>query len=135
RDVLRLSWLCLGHGLACGDELLVRGPERIALVGRNGSGKTTLLRAISGDLVPWKGQARALVPLRFLTQRLDVLQEEQTVLDNVAWLALKDGDQHIRAQLARFLFRGRRTEQSVKTLSGGERVRRWEEHTCGRQAR
>src|SRR5699024_11833199 len=54
RDVLRLSGLCLGHGLPCGDELLVRGPERIALVGRNGSGKTTLLRAISGDLVPWK---------------------------------------------------------------------------------
>src|SRR5699024_7797441 len=78
RDVLRLSGLCLGHGLPCGDELLVRGPERIALVGRNGSGKTTLLRAISGDLVPWKGQARALVPLRFLPQRLDVLQEEQT---------------------------------------------------------
>src|SRR5699024_6430070 len=30
RDVLRLSGLCLGHGLPCGDELLVRGPERIA---------------------------------------------------------------------------------------------------------
>ena len=123
RDVLRLSGLCLGHGLLCGDELLVRGPERIALVGRNGSGKTTLLRAISGDLVPWKGQARALVPLRFLPQRLDVLQEEQTVLDNVARLAPQAGDQHIRAQLARFLFRGRRTEQLVKTLSGGERFR------------
>jgi ATPase subunit of ABC transporter with duplicated ATPase domains len=46
-----------GQGLAAGDvdaglgvlaDLIVRGPERIALTGPNGAGKTTLLRAIAG---------------------------------------------------------------------------------------
>ena len=30
-------------------DLIVRGPERIALTGPNGAGKTTLLRAIAGQ--------------------------------------------------------------------------------------
>ena len=29
-------------------ELVVRGPERVALTGPNGAGKTTLLRALAG---------------------------------------------------------------------------------------
>ena len=123
RDVLRLSGLRLGHGRLRGGELSVRGPERIALVGRNGAGKTTLLRAISGDFVPCEGEVRTLVPFRFLPQRLDVLQEGRTVIDNVSRLAPQAGDRHIRAQLARFLFRGKRAEQLVETLSGGERFR------------
>jgi ATPase subunit of ABC transporter with duplicated ATPase domains len=32
------------------DELIIRGPERIALTGPNGAGKTTLLRIIAGEL-------------------------------------------------------------------------------------
>ncbi|MET9555402.1 ATP-binding cassette domain-containing protein [Streptomyces sp. NPDC006645] len=101
----------------------VRGPERIALVGRNGSGKTTLLRTLTGDLAPLSGEADVHVPARFLPQRLDVLDPELSVAANVARLAPGTTDNHIRSQLARFLFKGARAEQLAGTLSGGERFR------------
>ena len=41
-----------------GIDVSIRGPERIALVGRNGAGKTTLLRVISGELQPDDGAMR-----------------------------------------------------------------------------
>ncbi|GAA2445475.1 ATP-binding cassette domain-containing protein [Streptomyces pulveraceus] len=103
--------------------LQVHGPERIALVGRNGAGKTTLLRTLTGELAPLSGEARTFVPVRFLPQRLDVLDEELSVAANVARTAPGVTDNHIRAQLARFLFRGKRAEQPAGTLSGGERFR------------
>ncbi|GAA0465133.1 ABC-F family ATP-binding cassette domain-containing protein [Streptomyces olivaceiscleroticus] len=101
----------------------VHGPERIALVGRNGAGKTTLLRTLTGELAPLSGTATAHVPLRFLPQRLDVLDDELSVAENVARTAPGVTDNHIRAQLARFLFKGARAEQPAGTLSGGERFR------------
>lgn len=63
------------------------------------------------------------VPTRFLPQRLDVLDEELSVAANVARTAPGVTDNHIRAQLARFLFQGKRAEQPAGTLSGGERFR------------
>ncbi|MGX1682548.1 ABC-F family ATP-binding cassette domain-containing protein [Streptomyces althioticus] len=101
----------------------LRGPERVALIGRNGAGKTTLLRTIAGELAPVSGEATAHVPLRFLPQRLDVLDPELTVAENVARFAPGATNNRIRARLARFLFRGARADQQASTLSGGERFR------------
>ena len=104
-------------------ELEMHGPERIALVGRNGAGKTTLLRTVAGQIPPESGEAVAHVPLRFLPQRLDVLDDALSIVENVARLAPEAGNQRIRAQLARFLFRKASADQTVGTLSGGERFR------------
>ncbi|MFF4715792.1 ABC-F family ATP-binding cassette domain-containing protein [Streptomyces eurythermus] len=101
----------------------LRGPERIALVGRNGAGKTTLLRTIAGQLAPSAGTVTAHVPLRFLPQRLDVLDDGLSVAENVARFAPDATNNRIRARLARFLFRGARADQEAGTLSGGERFR------------
>ncbi|MDH2392836.1 ATP-binding cassette domain-containing protein [Streptomyces sp. HNM0663] len=121
--VLRLSELTLLYGGRVKGELEVRGPERIALLGRNGAGKTTLLRTIAGELAPSAGEARAEVPLRFLPQRLDILDEGLSVAQNVARFAPDADNNRIRARLARFLFRGARADQLAGTLSGGERFR------------
>ncbi|WP_407548002.1 ATP-binding cassette domain-containing protein [Streptomyces sp. Pv4-95] len=123
RTVLNLRELRLPFGTLREGNLHVHGPERIALVGRNGAGKTTLLRTLTGELAPLSGEARTFVPLRFLPQRLDVLDEELSVADNVTLLAPGVTDNHIRAQLARFLFKGARADQPAGTLSGGERFR------------
>nr|WP_314177516.1 ATP-binding cassette domain-containing protein [Streptomyces sp. DSM 40971] len=123
RTVLRVRELRPRYGRLREAGLDVRGPERIALVGRNGAGKTTLLRTLAGQLEPRSGEAEVSVPLRFLPQRLDVLDEELSVAANVARTAPGASDNHIRAQLARFLFKGARAAQPAGTLSGGERLR------------
>ncbi|RKS67853.1 ATPase subunit of ABC transporter with duplicated ATPase domains [Actinomadura pelletieri DSM 43383] len=105
-------------------ELVVRGPERIALTGPNGSGKTTLLRALTGDRAPEGVAVTVGVDgVRYLPQRLDVLDEALSVMDNVRVRAPSTSPAEIRAGLARFLFRGARAERPAGTLSGGERFR------------
>ncbi|MGQ4335468.1 ABC-F family ATP-binding cassette domain-containing protein [Streptomyces hayashii] len=123
REVLTLMDLRLAYGARVEGGFDLRGPERVALVGRNGAGKTTLLRTIAGELAPEAGEAHARVPLRFLPQRLDVLDGELTVAENVARFAPGATNNRVRARLARFLFRGARADQKASTLSGGERFR------------
>jgi ATPase subunit of ABC transporter with duplicated ATPase domains len=122
-------------------ELVVRGPERIALTGPNGAGKTTLLRALAGPgqrrgpdvdevaggtgtpLLPDGVTVRRNGPSGYLPQRLDILDEARTVLENVRAVAPGASLNEARAGLARFLFRGARADQQAGTLSGGERFR------------
>jgi ATPase subunit of ABC transporter with duplicated ATPase domains len=121
RTVLTLSSVEVKYGAKA--DLDIRGPERIALVGRNGAGKSTLLRTIAGELEPVAGEVTVAVGLRYLPQRLDLLDESMSVMRNVARFAPEATENAIRARLARFLFRGRRAEQEAGTLSGGERFR------------
>jgi ATPase subunit of ABC transporter with duplicated ATPase domains len=123
RTVLTLLDLRLRYGARVDGGFDLRGPERVALIGRNGAGKTTLLRTITGELAPESGEVTAHVPLRFLPQRLDVLDGELTVVENVARFAPAATNNRVRARLARFLFRGARADQKAATLSGGERFR------------
>ncbi|TYK42877.1 ABC-F family ATP-binding cassette domain-containing protein [Actinomadura decatromicini] len=105
-------------------ELIVRGPERIALVGPNGSGKTTLLRALAGERVPDGTSVRIGVDgVRYLPQRLDVLDDGLSVFENVRAQAPSATPAEVRNGLARFLFRGARADRPAGTLSGGERFR------------
>lgn len=133
-------------------ELIVRGPERIALVGANGSGKTTFLRALAGEEVPRIGSPAApgretegepgedgsdavlgvgpdvvvrtgVEGVRYLPQRLDVLDDALSVVDNVRVQAPSASVNAIRSGLARFLFRGAKADRKAGALSGGERFR------------
>lgn len=104
--------------------LALRGPERVALVGANGSGKTTLLDAIAGRRRhPCHEVGIPRVPVAYLPQRLDVLDDALTVLDNVRSTAPAATPHEIRARLARFLVRGDDVDRPARTLSGGERFR------------
>jgi ATPase subunit of ABC transporter with duplicated ATPase domains len=124
RTVLTLTGLPAPHPRpAALAELIVRGPERIALTGPNGSGKTTLLRAIAG-LAPLPGVGVRLgAVVGYLPQRLDILDDSLTVVDNVRATAPAASVNEVRASLARFLFRGERADRVAGTLSGGERFR------------
>jgi ATPase subunit of ABC transporter with duplicated ATPase domains len=104
-------------------DLHLNGPERIAVTGPNGSGKTTLLHTIAGRLAPRAGEAVVHVPVALLPQRLDVLDDDLSVFDNVAHRAPGADANAIRARLARFLFRGASADRLAGVLSGGERFR------------
>lgn len=123
QGVLVLRDLELAYGARVRGAFELRGPERIALVGRNGAGKTTLLRTVAGELAPVSGEATAHLPLRFLPQRLDVLDDGLSVVENVARFAPDATGNRIRAKLAHFLFKGARADRPAGTLSGGERFR------------
>ncbi|MET4047014.1 MULTISPECIES: ATP-binding cassette domain-containing protein [unclassified Rhodococcus (in: high G+C Gram-positive bacteria)] len=112
---LPLTNVHAGQQVVVIEDLEIVGPDRIAVIGPNGSGKTTLLRKLesAGPSVPWQ----------CLPQRLDVFDESRTVFENVADVAPHASNEQIRAQLARFLFRGHDSDAVTSTLSGGERLR------------
>ncbi len=99
------------------------GPGLTGLIGINGSGKTTLLRGIAG-LADLDGvTVRRGAAVGYLPQRLDILDDSLTVVDNVRAAAPSASVNEVRASLARFLFRGDRADRVAGTLSGGERFR------------
>ena len=107
-----------------GAGLDIRGPERIALIGPNGSGKSTLLRLIGGYQQPVSGTAvRADGRVAYLSQRLDLLDADRTVAENLAVFAPSRTEAERMNLLARFLFRGARAHLPVGVLSGGELLR------------
>ncbi|WP_346534772.1 ribosomal protection-like ABC-F family protein [Micromonospora sp. DPT] len=109
---------------ADGADLVIRGPERIALTGPNGAGKSTLLRLVHGDLESDGGRVRrADGRIAYLSQRLDLLDLDRTVAENLAAFAPGTPEAERMNLLARFLFRGSRIHLPVGVLSGGERLR------------
>ena len=107
-----------------GVKLTIRGPERIALTGANGAGKSTLLRIINGEVEPeGGGTRRAEGRVAYLSQRLDLLDVDGTVAQNLAAFAPVRPEAERMNLLARFLFRGPRIHLPVGVLSGGERLR------------
>jgi ATPase subunit of ABC transporter with duplicated ATPase domains len=113
-----------GRWLFDGVDLVVRGPERIALTGPNGAGKSTLLRIIEGELPSEKGTIRrADARVAYLSQRLDLLAPDRTVAESLAVFAPNLAETRRMHLLAQFLFRGNRIHLPVSALSGGERLR------------
>ncbi|MGK5740642.1 ribosomal protection-like ABC-F family protein [Micromonospora sp. URMC 103] len=130
RTVFEGAGLRISHGgraVFAGDgvDLTIRGPERIALSGPNGAGKSTLLRLVNGDLTPDEGGRirRADGRVAYLSQRLDLLDLDRTVAENLAAFAPAMPEAQRMNLLARFLFRGARAHLPVGVLSGGERLR------------
>ncbi|WP_285033354.1 ribosomal protection-like ABC-F family protein [Mycolicibacterium sp. lyk4-40-TYG-92] len=107
-----------------GIDLDIRGPERIALAGPNGAGKSTLLKIINGDLQPDTGTlTRGDGRIAYLSQRLDLLDGQRSVLENLMAWAPTLSITRRRHLLAQFLFQDNRIDLPVSVLSGGERLR------------
>jgi len=101
---------------------IIAGPQRVALRGDNGIGKTRLLETLFAPAPDAPLQARPLAErIGYLPQRLDDLDDQRSVLANVASSAPHRVSAEIRAQLAGFGLRGAAVDRPVATLSGGER--------------
>ena len=127
RTLLHARGLRVSHGarrVLDGVDLTVRGPERIALNGPNGVGKTTLLRVLMGEIEPQDGEVHvAAGRVAYLSQRLDLLDDERSVVENLAAAAPSLTLTRRRHLLAQFLFHGDSVDAAAGSLSGGERLR------------
>ena len=125
RELLRLE----GAVAARGDrrigplDLVIRGPERVALAGANGSGKTSMLLLAAGALEPAEGRIVRSDRIALLDQHVGLLDRDATILANLRSLNPDLGENEAYAALARFAFRNQAAVRVVGTLSGGERLR------------
>ncbi|MGX8699483.1 MAG: ATP-binding cassette domain-containing protein [bacterium] len=104
--------------------LLMRGGERIALIGDNGTGKSTFLKLILEEEEPDAGfiGVGPAVRMAYLPQQVTFEDEGRTVLETM----MAEGRcqaQEARDRLGGFLFRGEDVFTPVSRLSGGEKSR------------
>ncbi|MGI5979679.1 MAG: ABC-F family ATP-binding cassette domain-containing protein [Oscillospiraceae bacterium] len=110
--------------LFSGLELLIKGGERIALLGDNGTGKSTLIKMIMGEEPPDEGLIRLgpSVKAAYLPQIIHFDHPERTLLDTLLY-SEKITPQAARTRLGSFRFSGDDVFKPVAALSGGEQSR------------
>ncbi|BAY08809.1 ribosomal protection-like ABC-F family protein [Calothrix sp. NIES-2098] len=106
--------------ITCGD--------RIAIVGANGSGKSTLAKAIlekeqqalldSGEVL-----LSPTMKAVYLDQTYELVNRQQTILENMQSANPNLSYQQLRQQLGHFLFKYDDVHKSASVLSGGELAR------------
>ncbi len=105
---------------------LVKRLDRVAVVGVNGAGKSTFMKIITGQTQPTSGtyQLGASIKLGYFSQNsLDILDPENTILDELQYRVPNSTIGSIRSLLGAFLFSQEDVEKKIKVLSGGEKSR------------
>lgn len=105
--------------LAKNISLLVRGQEKVCIVGKNGSGKTTLLREILKELKKREGLRVEYMPQNYE----EVLEVEKTAVEFLAKTGKKEEMDRIRTYLGSLKFTIREMEESCAELSGGSKAK------------
>ncbi len=107
-------------------QLMVRGGDRIGVLGVNGAGKSTLIKTLAEELPVLAGERRASRGLEigyFAQHQLDMLELESTPLEHLMRLAPQTREQELRNYLGGFGFSGDTVNSKVAPMSGGEKAR------------
>lgn len=126
-DVFIADDISVGYGKPLVDNLsfLIRRGERVAFAGANGVGKTTLLKVLTSQMSILSGHLKLghNVSFGYYDQGQLLLNEQNTVLEEVHQDFRLYTEGEIRNLLARFLFKGDDVFLKVSSLSGGEKAR------------
>jgi len=122
KDVIRFheeELVVGGKVLARNLDMIVKGPQKIAIIGKNGSGKTTLLKVIRDRLID-----RDDIRLGYMPQAYEeLLTEEMSALD----IILPKGDRReeatIRKMMGALQFTREEMEYKQTLLSGGQKAK------------
>ncbi|MBD2199882.1 ABC-F family ATP-binding cassette domain-containing protein [Calothrix anomala FACHB-343] len=110
-------------------QLHVTSGDRIAIVGANGSGKSTLAKAILGmkpqTAILDSGEILLAPAMKavYLDQTYEIVNRQQTILENMQAANPSLTYQLLRQQLGHFLFKYDEVHKSASVLSGGELAR------------
>lgn len=103
----------------------IRRGEHVAILGNNGTGKSTLLKIIIGQLQADEGTVRfgTNVHIGYYDQEHHVLDDDNTVFEEIGSAFPDMTNTEIRSLLASFLFTGEDVFKLIRDLSGGEKGR------------
>ena len=105
--------------LAKNVSLLVRGPEKVCIIGKNGCGKTTLLRKIAEEL-----QQRTDIKASYMPQNYEeLLNMEQTPVEFLAETYDKDETSRNRTYLGSMKYTADEMSHCIGDLSGGQKAK------------
>lgn len=100
--------------------LVVRGSEKVCIIGRNGAGKSTLIKIIAKELLDRKDIRAAYMPQNYE----DLLDFDKTPVE---YLDTTGGDKEerskIRTYLAAIRYTFDETDRPIRELSGGQKAK------------
>lgn len=114
------------HTVYRGLNLTLERGDRVALVGPNGAGKSTMLKILAGVIPCDEGERRTghnVITTYYAQHLLDLLNPENTVIEELQQAAPQESEQNLRHILGGFLFSGDDVRKSISVLSGGEKAR------------
>lgn len=102
--------------------LRINANQKLHITGANGSGKSTLLKTLCGSLPPQNGKLTLNIVTAYLDQHFCLLNTKKTVLDYLVEQCPILSLSNARTLLASAGLRNDMANQSVATLSGGQKM-------------